>query len=79
MLLGLAVFVAVPLYGPMPGGSGGGRRIELEARREELAGALRELEWDHGSGLVDPEDYRRQRRAHEEELAAVLRDLEGTD
>lgn len=77
--MGLAAFVAVPLYGAPAPETDAGRRGELEARREELAGALRELEWDHASGLVDPEGYRRQRRAYEAELAGVLRGLEETD
>lgn len=79
MLVGLAAFVAVPLYGTTTGETGTGRRGELDARREELAGALRELEWDHASGLVGPEGYRRQRAAYEAELADVLQSLEGTD
>lgn len=77
--MGLAAFVAVPLYGASSGGTDAGQRGVLEARREELTGALRELEWDHASGLVDPEEYRRQRSTYEAELAGVLRGLEGTD
>lgn len=72
--MGLTAFVAAPLY-RAPAGPPTPDRTDLQARREALRGALRELEWDRGSGLLDPREHRRQREEYEVELAAVLREL----
>lgn len=76
ILVGLAAFVAVPLY-RAPSGRPAPDRTELEARREALATALRELELDRASGLLDATEHERQRDAYTAELAGVLRDLTG--
>lgn len=78
LLVGLAAYVAAPLYGAarpaVPG-----RRGELEARHEALIRALRELELDHATGLVGPQEHARQREQMEAEAAELLRQLETTD
>ena len=77
MLIGLAAFVAAPLYRPrLPSAGDPGRTASLVARRDALLRALRDLEADRRSGLVDPEVYEAQRTPLESEAASVLRALE---
>ncbi len=60
ILIGLAAFVATPLYRPT--------RQETDvspdnARQEAITRALRDLELDRASGLVDEASYQRERAA----------------
>jgi hypothetical protein len=76
VLLGLAVFVAAPLYRPQPPARSSGPDAELLARREALVRDLQELEADHAAGMLAPDDYRAQRSGAEEEAAEILRRLD---
>lgn len=76
VLVGLAVFVAAPLYrprAPEPAGTG----ADLRARRDALVRALRELDADRASGALGEPAYRRERDRLEAEAAGVLRELDG--
>ncbi len=74
VIVGLAAFVAAPLYRTQ-GVAPPDRRAELEARRDTLLRSLREIEIDHTSGLIADEEYERQRAAMEGETADLLRRL----
>ena len=74
VLVGLAAFVAAPLYRPssaLPSDANDG--AVLAARRQAALSALRDLEVDHASGLVDDATYAMERGPLEVE-AADLRD-----
>jgi hypothetical protein len=80
-------FVARPF---VAGGTGGDRlgepdrrQLALEEERDRALGALKELEFDHRTGKVSDEDYRRQvgelRRAAADALRALDSGTAGTD
>jgi len=52
------------------------RRLELVEERDRALAALRELEFDHRTGKVTDEDYRRQLGPLRRSAAAALRSLE---
>jgi hypothetical protein len=58
VLIGLAAYVAAPLYRPAPPGPDD--RPD-DAGREAAAVALGDLELDRASGLVDEASYERER------------------
>jgi len=66
ILVGLAAFVAAPLYRPEP--SGRDERPD-DSGLQALAQALGDLELDRASGLVDQASY-------EQERAALNRDVQ---
>lgn len=74
VIVALAAFVAAPLY-RVQGVEPPDRGAELEARRDALLRALREIEIDHTSGLIPDQDYETQRAAMEAEAADLLRRL----
>jgi hypothetical protein len=59
------------------------RRLALEEERDRVLSALKEVEFDHRTGKVSDEDYRRQvgdlRRAAANALRALDRGTEQTD
>jgi hypothetical protein len=76
VLIGLAAFVAAPLYRPRPASSSDDpARSVTEARRQALDGALSDLEIDRASGLLDEASYALERGPLEAEVAR----LPGTD
>jgi hypothetical protein len=52
------------------------RRLELVEERDRALAALKELEFDHRTGKVTDEDYRRQLGPLRRSAAAALRSLE---
>jgi hypothetical protein len=52
------------------------RRLELVEERDRALAALKELEFDHRTGKVTDEDYRRQLGPLRRSAAAALRALE---
>jgi flagellar biosynthesis/type III secretory pathway M-ring protein FliF/YscJ len=52
------------------------RRLELVEERDRALGALKELEFDHRTGKVTDEDYRRQIGPLRRSAATALRALE---
>jgi hypothetical protein len=84
LALGVVLFVARPfLREPSPGSDRLDEPSELERRRLELVeerdralAALKELEFDHRTGKVTDEDYRRQLGPLRRSAAAALRSLE---
>lgn len=77
-LVGLAAWVAAPLYAPAMANAATDRSA-LEARRDALVAHLRELRWDHEAGLLSHAEYERQRAAVEDEAARILRALDPDD
>lgn len=75
VLAALTAYVAAPLYRASVAAGGDEGRGALEARRDALIAALRELELDHQRGALDEDGYLRLRAATEAEAAAVLRRL----
>ena len=51
-------------------------QLELAERRDRALGALKELEFDHRTGKISDEDYRRSIGPLRREVAEALRDLE---
>ena len=51
------------------------RRLELLEARDRALAALKELEFDHRTGTVSDEDYRRQVGPLRRDVAAALQDL----
>lgn len=78
VIVTLAAFVAAPLY-RVTADSDPKDRPELEARRDSLIAALRELELDHASGLVEEDVYTSERMQLESEAASLLRRLSEKD
>ena len=84
LALGVVFFVARPfLREPSPASDRLDEPSELERRRLELVeerdralAALKELEFDHRTGKVTDEDYRRQLGPLRRSAAAALRSLE---
>ena len=56
-----------------PGADG---RLELVEERDAIYRALRELAFDHESGLIEDDDYRELRARYEGRAAEVLRALD---
>jgi hypothetical protein len=52
------------------------RRLELIDERDRALAALKELEFDHRSGKIDDEDYRRLVGPLRRAAAAALQDLD---
>ena len=52
------------------------RRLELAERRDRALAALKELEFDHRSGKISDEDYRRSVGPLRREAAEALRALQ---
>ena len=55
-----------------PGASAADRRLELVEERDAIYRALRELAFDHESGLIEDDDYRELRARYEGRAAEVL-------
>jgi cytochrome c-type biogenesis protein CcmI len=64
LLVALAAFVASPLYKP----ASAAELPAPDARREALESALRDLELDRASGLLDDASYEQERSALESQL-----------
>lgn len=77
VLVGLAAFVAAPLYAKASRPAATPDRPDLAARRDAVLAGLRDLEIDHASGLLDEASYEAERSALETEAAGLLAALEG--
>jgi hypothetical protein len=55
------------------------RRDALQQERENIVRAIRELDFDHRTGKIDDEDYKRVREEHVQQGAAVLREISALD
>jgi len=59
-----------------PGAPAADRRLELVEERDTIYRALRELAFDHESGLIEDDDYRELRARYEGRAAEVLHALD---
>jgi hypothetical protein len=77
ILIGLAAFVAAPLYAKASRPATTTGRSALAARSDTVLAGLRDLEIDHASGLLDEASYEAERSALETEATGLLSKLEG--
>ena len=85
LALAVVVFVARPfLREPAPAtdrldepGELERRRLELVEERDRALAALKELEFDHRTGKITDEDYRREIGPLRQQAASALRALDG--
>lgn len=85
LLLSLALFVIVGLIIVLPlldrrrpAVQAPSRRAELEAERQDIVRAIRELDFDHRTRKINDEDYKQLREGYVQRGAAVLRELSAT-
>jgi hypothetical protein len=78
ILILVAAFVLRPVLQPASWGwSSDNRRLsELQAERDRIIDLLREVDLDHSTGKLLPQDYRAQREALALRGAAVLREID---
>jgi rubrerythrin len=77
LLIIVAVVVALPLLGrKMPAIKPPSRREALEQERRAVISAIRELDFDHRTGKIAEEDYKRLREAQVARGAQILRELD---
>lgn len=81
-LLALAVFlvlglvIALPLFDrKRPAVKPMSRREALQQERQDIIRAIRELDFDHRTGKINDDDYKRVREEYVQRGAAVLREL----
>jgi hypothetical protein len=86
LLLGLALFaivgliIALPLMDRRrPAVRAPARRDALEAERQDIVRAIRELDFDHRTRKINDEDYKQLREGYIQRGAAVLRELSMTN
>lgn len=75
LLILVAAFVARPLIDKRGHSNGPAPADELVARREAVLIELRDLDFDHGTGKVNDDDYAAQRARFVANGAEVLRQL----
>jgi len=77
LLVMVAIIVALPLLGrKMPAVKPPSRREVLEQERRAVISAIRELDFDHRTGKIAEEDYRRLREVQVARGAQILRELD---
>jgi len=77
LLVIVAIIVMLPLLGrKTPATKPPSRRESLEQERRAVISAIRELDFDHRTGKIAEEDYRRLREIQVARGAQILRELD---
>lgn len=78
LIFGLVI--ALPLFDrKRPAVKPMSRHDALQQEREDIVRAIRELDFDHRTGKINEEDYKRVREEHVQQGAAVLREMSALD
>ena len=76
LLLVFGLVIALPLFDrKRPAVQPMSRRDALQQERQDIVRAIRELDFDHRTGKINDDDYKRVREEHVQRGAAVLREL----
>ncbi|MDO8491203.1 MAG: c-type cytochrome biogenesis protein CcmI [Dehalococcoidia bacterium] len=76
------VFIAYPLFRQKTyavGRSEDDRLQELKSKRETTYSMLKELEFDHQSGILTDEDYRDLEERYKRKAVSILKDIDGVN
>jgi hypothetical protein len=76
LVLVLGLVIALPLFDrKRPAIKPMSRRESLQHERQDIIRAIREVDFDHRTGKINDEDYKRVREDYVQRGAAVLREL----
>jgi hypothetical protein len=76
LVLVLGLVIALPLFDrKRPALKPLSKRETLEHERQDIIRAIREIDFDHRTGKINDEDYKRVREDYVQRGAAVLREL----